>query len=245
MRKSIRILSLLMVLAMCFSLYGCDVLDDLRETRASIAEDGTIKLADGSEYMPLPECEELTPDFYNCETVYVAEEELPLLLTFFSENAFLKTEDGIFLQSYTDEAVIYYCRTDVYDNVLDRINSGFTPEVYGYWYYDYENEEENFYVLTQSQAEALSEVYRTQTAEKLPEAATLDYEYIADLMIGTKDKLFMRDTVDVCVFNGKYYVVGYDFDATSLYRVPDDLSKEFAAILKKQIESDSYWLGKW
>lgn len=241
MKKRIKLLSLPIVLTMCFLLCGCNALDELRESRAVVAEDGTIVLADGSEYRALPECEELTPEIYNGGTVYVVKEDLPLLLTSFSHQSYFKSADGIFLQSYNDGSNIFYCRTDVYDKVLERINNGFEGEIYGYWYYDYKKEKDYFYKLKPDQAEAIENVLATQEGEQLSEVASLEYEYLADLWLCTEDKLFMRDAVDVCVLDGKYYVVDFGLENTTLYSVPDELTETFKEVLEKRIASDSYW----
>lgn len=240
MKKVRRIASLLVVLGICLSLCGCNVLEELRAVRASFTTGGVIKLYDGTEYILLPDCKELNPIFTEYELIYVVEEELPLLLTVFSDNYFTKSDDGLFLQAYTEEGIIYYCRADAYDGILARIKNGFTAEIYCYTYYDYENDEEFLYTLTQAQADAVMQVCTTQEPEILPEAAVLDYCYIADLYFCTSDKLFRQNTVDVCVIKGKYYVVDYE-DTTTLYSVPAELSETFAQIMEKQIESDSYW----
>lgn len=248
MKKTMRILSLLMVLVLCLSFCGCSALDELRQSRASITPEGIIRLRDGSEYKQLPECEELTPSFEDLDMVYVAEEELPLLLTVFSDIAFYKSDDGIFLESQNEEFGTfgtYYCRTDVYDTMLERINNGFTPEVYGYWYYDYEQGEQMFYTLTPTQVDAVLEVCSTQASERLPDMASLDYEYMAEIVSCTKDRLFVRDMVSVCFVNETYYVVEYDFDGTVLYRVPDHLTRVFAEILQTLVDGVSYWEDDW
>lgn len=241
MKKIRKVLSLLIILGICISLCGCNQLDELRASRAIATEKGTIILSDGSEYKALPECEELSPDFFNGDTVYVVEEEVPLLLTTFSNTSFFKSNDGIFLQSYQDVSNIFYCRTDVYDSILERINDGFTGEDYGYWYYDYEKDEEGFYKLKSDQADAIQDVLTNQKGEQLPFAAAIEYECFADLWLCTGDKLFMRDTVDICVVEGKYYVADNGFENITFYSVPDELSDVFKEILKKQIECDSYW----
>lgn len=241
MKKRIKLLSMLIVLVMCFSLCGCNALDELRESRAVFTEDGTIVLADGSEYKALPECEELSPEIYNGGTVYVVKEDLPLLLTSFSHQSYFKSSDGLFLQSCNDGSNIFYCRTDVYDSVLERINNGFEGEICGYWYYDYEKEEDCFYKLKSTEVSAIENVLANQTGEQLLAPAYLDYEYLADMWLCTEDRLFMRDTVDVCALNGKYYVVDFGLENTTLYSVPDELTDVFEEILEKQIKWDSYW----
>lgn len=240
MKKVSRIVSVLIVLGICLSLCGCDALDELRASRASFTASGVMKLSDGTEYIRLPECKELNPNFTGYESVYVVEEEIPLLLTTIFGNYFPKSDDGVFLQAYTEEGVIYYCRADAYDSILARIKNGFTAEVYCYTYYDYENDEEFLYTLTKAQADAVMQVCTTQEPETLPEAAMLDYDYMADLYFCTADRLFRENTVDICVIKGKYYVVDYG-DVTTLYSVPVELTDTFAGIMEKQVESDSYW----
>lgn len=238
MKKSFRILSLILIVVMCFSLCGCKALDDLRESRASLTESGTIKLPDSTEYKLLPPCEELLPNIDATDTVYVSDEELPLLLTVFSKNSYSKSYDGIFL--HDDYAVsTYYCRTDVYDNIVERINRGFVAESYCYRYYD-TNYNERYYKLTERQARAVTEVYNNQTPIILPNIASMVYEYEIDLMLCSEDMLFMRDTVDICVKDNKYYLIDYQLDATSLYAIPDNLASEFKAIMKNYIESEGF-----
>lgn len=244
MKKAKRAMALLTILVLCFSLCGCVDLDDLRNRRASITPEGSIVLGNGTEYKPLPPCEELSPAFYDYEMVYVAPEEVPLLLSFVSETRFIQSDDGRFLQS-DDIELTYYCRTDIYDSVLERINTGFVGDVYGYWYYNYETDEEQFYSLTSPQVQALSEVFDNQTPELLPEIATLDYEYMVDLWLCSEDNLFKKDTSDIYFLNGTYYLVDQGLDTTALYKVPDNLTSVFAEITAKQVESDAYWEGTW
>lgn len=241
MKRTGRIVFLIAVLGLLLSLCGCGVLDELRTSRAMVTPDGVITLYNGTEYMLLPECQELSPAFTRFEQVYVVEEDIPLLLTVFSDNCLIKSDDGLFLQTFTEDGeFFYYCRSDVYDSVLARINQGFTPDIYCYSYYDYETEENLLYTLTQAQVDALIQVCATQEPEILPEAAMLGDGYMADLFVCTEDKLFRQDTVDVCMIKEKYYVLSGD-DATILYSVPSELSPVFAGILEKLVESDSYW----
>lgn len=241
MKKVSRIMAVIAVLALCASLCGCNMLDELRETRATITQEGNIKLYDGSEYILLPECEYLAPDFGDFNLVYVVEEEIPLLLTQTSDTVFLKSVDGLFLQNYTDDFFEIYCRSDAYESVVERMESGISDGFYGYWYFDNEEGDDGFYMLSQAQTEAIAEVC-SQEPEILPEAAALDYEYMAMLCYCSKDMLFQQNTVNICLLNGRYYVAKYDMERTALYSVPDAFTQVFAQMMEKQIESDGYWL---
>lgn len=239
MKKVTRILCLIAVFAMCLSLCGCSVLDDLRAMRASITPDGTIKLYDGTEYKLLPECEELSPKFTQYQEVYIVEEDIPLLLTTIRYiDCLNKSDDGKILLTYTENGAIYYCRSDMYDGILESIQNGFMPELCCYWCYDFENEENVCYTLTQEQWDALQLVCTTQKPQRLT-AALKESEHWADLYLYTEDRLFEQDTLDIYVYNGKYYVV--DLDNEYSYSVPAELTAVFEKIMEKQIESDSYW----
>ncbi|MBQ8768487.1 MAG: hypothetical protein IJZ15_02400 [Oscillospiraceae bacterium] len=245
MKKVKRIVSLVAALAMCLSLCGCVDLDELRTTRATVTEEGNIKLYDGTEYILLPECEALSPSFYEGKMVYVAQEEIPLLLTSTHGDGYSMSDDGVLLESYIilddDIQYIYYCRADMYDSLLERIVGGFTPEVCCYWCYDYNLDEMVSYTLTQDQVDAINQVCATQEPQILPQFATMDWEYWASLYWCSADMLFEKEMVDICLMSDTYYVMEPSGDDTLLYTVPEGLNATFAAIMELQIESDSYW----
>lgn len=241
MKKLRRALCLIAVLAMCLSLCGCSILDDLRQMRAEMTSDGTIRLYDGTEYKPLPQCEELSPSFSEYSEVYTVAEDVPLLLTTVLYEDYLdKSDDGKFLVTYSEAGAVYYCRADAYDSVLARIQNGFTPDLCCYWCYDFENMEDVCYTLTQKQLDLLNQVVATQKPQVLPNAASLDSEHWADLYLCSEDRLFEQDTVDICILNGKYYVMDFG-DTISFYAVPAELTAEFEKIMEMQIQYDSYW----
>lgn len=231
MKTMKRILSLTVLLALCLSLCGCNALDNLRASRATMPREGLIRLQDGTEYKRLPECEEFYPDYREAEEIYIVEDDLPLLLTTWGTYA-NKTKDGRFIKTYTGSEPGFYCRSDLYESLVARIEQGFTPEVYCYSYYDPEAGEygeEVLYELTPIQKEAVDRVYTTQTPEKLPAVARLEYEDRADLFMYSADHLFRQDTVDICTMKGEYYLLTND---NSLYTVPEELRPIFADIME-------------
>lgn len=242
MKKARRILCLMAALVLCISLCGCVDLDELRAMRATMTEEGNVKLADGTEYKLLPECEELSPKFEEYLSVYITQEDLPLLLTTTSENYLDKSDDGLFLQTYFEEdgyyKYIYYCRTDIYDSVVDRIENGFTPDYCFYWYY---TDTQMTYTLTQQQWDAVEQVYTTQEPKELPAAAAMEWEHCASLILCSADGLFQKGMVDVCVYDGKYHLDAYDGEHYLVYEVPSELNSTFEKILEKQVESDLSW----
>lgn len=230
MKRTKQALSLLVVLGLCLSLCGCNALDELRQSRVTIPREGVLRLYDGTEYKLLPECEELCPIWDDMVySYYIVEEDLPLLLTQFA-NPITCSKDGLIMEVYRED-VEYYCRTDVYDSIIARIEQGFTPEVYGYIYFDPQAGdygEEVLYELTPTQAAAVEQVYTTVEPEKLPAAAKLTYDRKVDLYLYSADHLFRQDTVDICVVEGEYFLVSND---NAIYTVPKELTLVFANIL--------------
>jgi hypothetical protein len=237
MKKFIRFVSLLVLLCVCLS--GCSYLDELRASRASLEEDGSVVLADGTKYLLLPENKYFCYDYTNNTSIYVMEdEEVPLLLITGSGNSGFITPDRQFLRVYLEGVNQYYCREDTYESMLERMNNSFTPELYCYSYYDYdtfydyETYEQVLYTFTPQQAEALESVLANQEPLTLPAGAKLDYDYQVSLDHYSSDYLFRKDSVDICFSDGTFYVV----DGELIYKVPDSLYVTFARAVKKYLE---------
>ena len=230
MKKVRRIFVLLAVFVLCLSFCGCDTLEELRAARAIFTESDSIKLQDGTEYILLPDCQELTPVFTEYETVYLVEEELPLLLTVFSDNYATKSDDGLFLQTFSEAGAQFYCRSDCYDSILERIQGGFVAASYCYYCFDYETGEQSIATLLPTQAEAIDRVLATQEPETLPTGASLNYESYVDLYLCAEDRLFLKDTVDIAFADGAYYVIS-NGNVNTFYSVPAELSATFETIM--------------
>lgn len=240
MKKMTRILCLIAVFAMCLSLCGCGMLDDLRAKRATMTADGNIKLYDGTEYKLLPECKELSPTFYQYAEVYVVEENVPLLLTTTEYSLYFdKSDDGKLLLAYDGGQETYYCRSDVYDSVLERIQNGFTPQLYSYVYYDAETGRAMDYTLTQEQWNTIEQIMTTQKPLEIRESLLDNYDHCAGLYVSSADGLFSKNTIALYIYKGKCYVLDHENDLQ--YTVPAELTADIEKILEKQIESDMAW----
>ena len=226
-----KLVCFLAVLALCLSFAGCKELDELRAQRAYVVEDGVIAMTDGTQFKRLPKCQELYFERNDYGLLYLVEEEMPLLLTSFGDSI-TKSDDGRFLKVYEEGDRRIYCREDVYDAVVQRIEKGFTPEVYAYDYWDDETGESSLYKLTPEQAAAVEQVF-SQEPEQLPAAATIEYYYLADLYHYSSDFLFREDAVDVCVVEEEYFL--WD-DEDNIYTVPQELVPIFKEIMKAQMD---------
>ena len=230
MKKFIRFVALLVLL--CISLSGCSYLDELRATRGVFTEDGAIVICDGVRYLLLPENKYFYPDFTDDSTIYfIDDEEIPLLLTDILGSWGYKSKDGRFLQD--DSAITQnYCREDLYDSIVERMNNGFTPELYCYLYYSYETESRQLYTLTHQQAEAIEAVLANQEPFTLPDGAKMDYDYLVYLYHCSSDYLFRQNSVKICFADGTFYVV----DGELIYKVPNNFYVTFARAVKKYLE---------
>ena len=228
-----KIFAFVLILSLYLSLCGCMALDEMRASRVIIVSDDVLRLADGTEYKRLPECEEFVISMYDKADYYAAEEDVPLLLLW-SVGAWVSiSRDGLALRNYDNNA--YYCRADVYDSVVERIENGVVTDVYGYWEFDAEVGGRVIRTLTSAQAAAVEQICATQEPEKLPAAATLRYDYKQDLWLFSSDYLFRRDTLDLCLTNGEYFLVTED---NSIYTVPAELNALFAEILYEMPDGD-------
>lgn len=244
MKKTIRFISLFLAIVICLSLCGCVSLDELRATSGILTEDGIVKLYDGTEYKRLDNLGKLSPycDLY--DYVDIVKEEVPLLLVFsYSKGYFLKGSDGNFLVDYDENGdEIWYCRSDIYDSVIDQIENGFVANKYCYPYFDYEKGESHRYLLTDAQANTVANILSIVEPEMRKSANIPIMDSYIDLYLTTDNMIFMEDIYDIGVIEGTYYIiVDVDDNNAKLYRVPDDFNDEFASIVKKQVEADEYW----
>lgn len=242
MKKMKRAICLITVFVMCISLCGCSVLDDIRESRGIYTAEGNIQLTDGTEYAPLPSCKELSPSFTQYKELYVVQSDVPLLLTSIMGTCFDISDDDLFLSSYVLGEGGYYCRTDLYESVLERIENGFIPEVYAYWCYDYTSGKNVPYTLTQAEQDAVDQVCDTQEPQELLPGTYLSWDYGVYLYLCSEDLLFTKETVKICVADNKYYVVDETGANTVFYCVPAELTATFAQIIDTYIQNEAaYW----
>lgn len=238
MKKITRFLSLIVLLGILLSLCGCSYLDELRATRA-YGPKGGILVLDGTEYKILPVNQYFSPNMGNTTTIYAVQDEtIPLLLIDIYGDYGGKSEDGQFLSLYSATGRQYYCRAELYDSLLYRMIGDFEPEVYAYFYYDYEVGRNVPYTLTTQQAEALETVLSTQEPYQLPSNTTLNYRYYVALYQCSSDHLFRKYICNLYYNDGRYYMTmaSLSEQATYIYDVPQELTLVFDAIMEKEIK---------
>ncbi|MBO5019994.1 MAG: hypothetical protein J6D52_04945 [Clostridia bacterium] len=242
MKKTIRFLCILLTLVVfCLSFSGCATIDKMRKEQAFWGKNNTVIYMD-KEYKLLPSSEYLYPQYNEYKIVSVTDSDVPVLLCFIFGEQFDLSDDEKFIyrgvsSSGPDSC---YCRTDIYDEVLKKIEDGFATEIYCYEYYDYKNEDEKIRILSAEEISTIKGIKEAVTPTPMPDAASLDYKYMVSIEECTSDLLFRNYVYDLCVANDKYYLAEYKDDKTFLYTVPEEQSQTIAKIMKEQIDSESY-----
>ncbi len=252
LKKSLRITALILsALLLCSVFTGCDMLDEMRRAHAVKSENDNIIL-NGNEYKYVPfgsPTALFNLDLVPTSDIYVTEPDVPVLLSegFYEFYGYV-SEDGKFLYVYDEDYnSIYYCRTDVYDTLIERLDEPFVPEVlaYAYSYYDYENDVDIYdsYILTEEEQNAVEDVLRSVEPVQQENYSVYQAESYCDLYECSEDLIFNRMVLSIEYKNGRYAVareIGNGI--TEVHRVPDELVNIFAGIMASQFAADSIYL---
>ena len=235
MKKWKRWIAIVLVSLLCLSLCGCQRLEDMRAVHAVWQEDGNI-LWDGNVYHKLEVDTSLENfDFtyaYDYRCIYVTEADVPVLLSNWFGDLVDVRANGMVLEYYNyrllEEEYQFYCREDVYDEVVRDLTMGVQLNTYFYPYYDFDSDESKRYYLTEEQANTMHRILTTVTPVT---RATLE-ESIQDalyLSICDENRRFEQDT-DKCllVTESCYCIESYG----DIYIVPMEYTAMFAEIWK-------------
>lgn len=234
MKKLFKILAVMMAsvfICLCFG--GCQMIDNAKKSHFIRISDDKIKFKE-AEFIKLPSCSFFAP-ISNGDNVYVTASDVPVLLSkFFSEN-YLRSSDGVFVFGYYYERDLntVYCRSDKYDEALQIIEQGFKRTGYGYSYYDFKKGKLDFYKLTEQQAAAIDNVISKVEPESLPDVATLGVNLITPIEEFSGNINFKKEVVDIGFENGRYYLIEYLDNSRNIYTVPDNLAGVFDDICEK------------
>ncbi len=191
MKKTKRLLALLMAVLLCLSLCGCDRLDELRKMQGFWQEDGSI-LWNGHVYKRLPTVLDNINLDSNHEDISVTKKDVPVLLSVIVGDGFSVGRGGILLDGYMPDtdAIAHYCRADKYEQVCGMATDDFAIATYGYEYYDFETGTYKDYVLTKEQKDRLAKIY--STAKKREQTYEENGEYEVSIYGYSADDLFCR-----------------------------------------------------
>lgn len=250
MKRLLKILSLMLVLAVCVSLTGCKELEKMRKEQG-VWDNGNIRVG-STEYILLPSCESLKPDYrYNENTVSVTEKDVPVLLSGFIGTTFQKTNDGIFLLNYSDYYVAsenytqIYCRSDKYDSVTEHISKENYFDGYCYSYIDYStyfDDDEwgsvKYHIFSAEEAEALEKALKSVKPTVMPDIADITYEYQVYIERCSNDLLFREDAFDLSVSDNRYFITAAEGDDSLLYEIPEEYNTVFESIMADSVNSE-------
>lgn len=234
MKMAKRITTAIVLLAMLFTLSGCDFLDDLRAKTAQFNTDGTLEFK-GKTYLPFEDSVNFYVDIE--DTVYISTEDEPLLWMY-AKFVFLGyypdgvDKDGVVIST---EDHGFFVREDMYDSVSADVDSFKADFVVGFEYDYYQKE----YLFTESEYQLLM---------SLTEAAPADvdyYEVIGDYDSVCCNDFFRRSQLGYAyeylsfgvVRNGENYYLSDD-DACKLYPA----TGEAEVLIKKIIDLTEEYL---
>ncbi len=247
MKKNLKLgLVFLIAAAMLLCLCGCSALDEMRKNQAFYDEEGNI-LWNGAVYKQLPECESLYIDYNYNANVYLTETDVPVLLSdVFAQDTLSASLNGSFLCSFNGERVLF-CREDLYENLLGRIQGEFVPDIVCYSYDVYNEEtyeyETKYYTLTQEQVDVIHLVIETTDPTTMGDGMHLDSDWSLYLEECSEDMLFRRNTVDISLSGATYYLHLYTGEDELLFTVPEGCNAAFDGIVSAFVEANSYWDG--
>ena len=235
MKEWKRWLVLALATVLCLSLCGCQELEDMRTAHAVWQEDGSI-LWNGAVYreLELSDSNQELDFTYDCITIYVTEPDVPVLLSEMIGDGMDICADGTLIKFYdyrNDYRYTLYCREDVYDEVVKKLENGVNLTTYLYYYWDYEKQTSVPYYLTEEQSKTIHQVLTTVIPVPSDEFPVEDelYLYICD-----DSHRFEQDTDKwLCIAESRYYISSYD----EIYAVPLEYNAIFDAIWKAYNDS--------
>jgi len=238
MKKTIkRILALLALLSMLFSLSGCMYLDELRKFHGFWGENGTI-LWDNTAYKELPAHQYLHAEGDpESSGVYVTEPDVPVLLSF-SGDYYRVSTDKLFLLNGTQ----VFCRVERFQEISDRLAAPFDPQILCYTYSTFDTEQnksiEHRYDLTREQQDALSTVIKNTEPQTPGDGWTLRWDSRVELWECSEDMLLRNNCMALSQSGITYYLYLYPetpSDATKIFTVPTELNSVCADIMEEYV----------
>lgn len=265
MKKNTKFLVLLLaMLLMCLCLTGCDELDEMREIQAFWTTQGSTDSItyNGVEYKKLPGYNNPNP-MYNSQYskyIYVTDRDVPVLLSSrFSDimdvsddenfiSGYCYTTDYYYSESYVSpDSEAVYCKSDIYDEVVEKINAGIEYTNYGFGYYYWDEKEMTdiweYYYLSSDETDAVNKVI--ENVEPITNSE-IDYNnnYVLSLDKISEDKYFGKDSFDLYTDGlNTYYLVQYSeaLDIHTCYKVPEELKPTFEKLEELVSTNDIYF----
>ncbi len=240
-----RILTVLLIVAICLSFSGCNALDEILATTYEWGnEEKTVLIArDGTEYKKIPNEQLKIIEFYNLSAGYVIDGEVPTLLAPFygmSTNADLDHNyigfyaDGESFPKYNKGrgSDVVFCRSEIYDETVDFVENK-TDAVYGYEYYDFDTGEYKFRELSNYEKSITDLVMNLGGNYEQVSKSGHNYDESVEICRYNKTGDLWVVSYGIQRIGNTYYVVVYGSKTVSLYEVPSKYADTFMIILKE------------
>lgn len=224
-----RLIALLAILPLIFSLSGCMMLDDLRSRHAFWQGEDEILWGD-AVYKELVYHSDLLYVETTYDEVHVTEPDVPVLL---SPGGFLfyPTEDKLFLSN----GYSTYCREDRYQEIQTRMMRPFHPDIVCYFYTTYNPADhkstDRHYILTEKQQSMITTVLENVEPEVMREGWTMQYDQRLALWECSSDLLLRREAPELIRAGNTYYLRVFENGQYLYFAVPEELRKVCNSIM--------------
>ncbi|MBO5089342.1 MAG: hypothetical protein J6C27_00310 [Clostridia bacterium] len=213
-----KLLCLALTVLLCFSLIGCNAIDKMRDAQIHFNDDGNLEY-DGNEYKQLPPCSAFSPNITYSTNLYITDKDLPVLLSEqFGGRAYL-TKDKLYINSHSysssDGTTAFFARTDIYDSIAERINSGnyFEGFCFYYSYWDDSDEIGSYMqkekIISEEAEKAVKEVITTTAPDESIDIDLLSQYAVTDLYACSNDLLFSEYSATIYKTDKFIYITAF------------------------------------
>ena len=239
--RIIGIISILLISCLLFS--GCGLIDDMREAQGFYADDETFTYKDNT-YKLLPANEYFQPsyDYWDSESLYITKRDVPVLLSgmFYEWEILIADDDRFFISP----EIGVFCKEDIYDDMVKRVNEEFKPNKACYFYEVYEediyNSTTECYVLSDDEYNTIKTILSSVEPAILPESGFFEDSYTVSLELCSDDLLFRSYVMDLIMTENNYYILLNNEDqTTSTYTIPSEYHDILAKIMKASVDADN------
>ncbi len=235
-----KLLALCLVLVICFSLSGCKFIEDIKESRITKVSSEVVEYK-GKEYKVLPYCEYLWFDFTNyTEYFYIVEDDVPILLTsLYGKSSYFCDFKKILVTTDIKGNHTIYAREDIYDDIINRIESEnyFDGYCFSYNTYDkYSYVTTKYELISDEVSVALEEVITVGVHEDVDIELLYDY-YVTTISKCSNDLYFKENCMEIFQTSDYIYIAVYDGEETPVYKVPEKYVEIITSLIDKCYES--------
>ncbi len=233
-----KIVGLVLVVGLCFSLCSCVALGG-SDAQAYYKDEAKTEIVfDNNTYklLDVKIDDEISVSTYNAGNVI--EEGTPDILAVFLSDVMWYNDQKTIIEIVDDEVnSTYYCRTDVYDEI-SQITENLELDYLCYTTFDDENNPDD-HALEGDIVTAVNEIVSTQT----PKQEEVSSEKYVSIYKCDKTMTFQQAYVDVDLLDtGKYVITSYndDFD-TFVYEIPSEKLDMFKTLVDTYGTEVSLW----